>query len=60
MKSQRLALEFGKALPGQEVQYDYDHQAWIVDGVYRCNHPSYMDCHCYGRLHAGETAPNIH
>jgi hypothetical protein len=38
-------------------RFDYDHQAWIVDGVYvRCGHPDAMACACYGRLHAGERA----
>ena len=36
-----------------EVQYDYDNQAWIVDGVYQ-------DCGCYGRVHAWQKAPSIH
>ena len=34
--------------------YDYDRQAWVVDGHYvRCGH---LDdaCDCYGRLHEGE------
>lgn len=35
--------------------YDYDNQAWVVDGKYiRCGHPDSMSCGCYGRLHAGE------
>lgn len=40
--------------------YDYDNQAWNVDGVYiRCGHPEGMDCGCYGRLHEGEESrPN--
>jgi len=37
--------------------YDYDNQAWIVDGKYqRCAHPETMDCGCYGKAHAGEPA----
>ena len=33
--------------------YDYDRQAWVVDGRYvRCGHLD--DCDCYGRLHEGE------
>ena len=41
-----------------DVRYDYNNQAWIVDGRYeRCGHPETMDCGCYGRLHAGELAP---
>jgi len=40
-------------------RYDYTHQAWIdTEGRYLpCNHPPTMDCHCYGKLHAGELAP---
>lgn len=35
--------------------YDYDNQAWVVDGKYvRCGHPQSMNCGCYGREHAGE------
>lgn len=41
--------------------YDYDNQAWteLRNGrrVYvRCGHPEEMECDCYGRIHAGETA----
>ena len=37
--------------------FDYDKQVWIKDGVYvRCGHPDSMNCHCYGKDHAGETA----
>ena len=44
-----------------EVQYDYDNQAWIRNGVYqRCYHPKLMKCRCYGTLHEGEKAPSIH
>lgn len=44
--------------PHDGPRYDYDRQAWIVDGRYvRCGHPEAMDCRCYGRLHAGEVAP---
>jgi hypothetical protein len=39
-------------------RYDYQRQAWIVDGRYAtCGHPDSMACDCYGRLHAGELAP---
>jgi hypothetical protein len=35
--------------------YDYDNQAWYMNGVYvRCGHPEDMDCGCYGKLHQGE------
>ena len=44
-----------------EVQYDYDNQAWIQDGIYiSCAHPESMNCDCYGKQHAGERAPSIH
>jgi hypothetical protein len=44
-----------------ETQYDYDNQAWIVNGVYaKCYHPKDMNCSCYGTLHEGEKAPSIH
>lgn len=37
--------------------FDYDHQAWVVNGRYKsCAHPGSMNCHCYGRIHAGELA----
>ena len=54
----------GKDKP-KEVQFDYDNQAWIVNGVYQdCNHPARMaaqcEATCYGRTHKGENAPNIH
>ena len=63
-----------------DIQYDYDNQAWIIDGVYQdCHHPvysearpatsgkdlyrpgawPYLEC-CYGRVHKGKRAPNIH
>lgn len=36
--------------------YDYDRQAWVVDGRYvRCGHPDSMQCKCYGKLHDGES-----
>ena len=35
--------------------YDYDNQAWVIDGKYvRCGHPENMDCGCYGKEHEGE------
>ncbi|PCH58317.1 MAG: hypothetical protein COC11_03660 [Candidatus Neomarinimicrobiota bacterium] len=44
-----------------DTQYDYDNQAWIVNGLYaRCYHSASMGCECYGRLHEGEKAPSIH
>lgn len=39
------------------VAYDYENQAWMVDGKYqRCGHPETMNCGCFGREHAGEPA----
>ncbi len=39
------------------THYDYEHQAWVVDGRYiRCGHIDTgldTDCKCYGRLHEG-------
>ena len=36
--------------------YDYDNQAYLVDGVYQdCNHPDTMDCKCYGRVNKGKS-----
>lgn len=33
--------------------YDYEHQAYVIDGVYAaCGHVD--DCGCYGKEHAGE------
>ena len=51
----------------REIQYDYDNQAWIIDGIYQdCAHPDSI-CGpnapirpCWQRLHRGERAPNIH
>jgi hypothetical protein len=38
-----------------ERHYDYDNQAWVVNGRYKsCAHPGAMNCQCYGRLHQGE------
>lgn len=35
--------------------YDYDNQAWVIDGRYvRCGHPEDMNCGCYGREYEGE------
>jgi hypothetical protein len=40
-----------------EYCYDYRNQVWIKNGKYvRCGHPENMECFCYGREHAGETA----
>ena len=40
--------------PDPEVTYDYENQAWVVDGRYvRCGHQT--ECNCYGRKHEGET-----
>jgi hypothetical protein len=37
--------------------YDYDNQCWVVEGkIQDCAHLETMNCKCYGRLHAGETA----
>ena len=39
------------------ARYDYENQAWIVDGIYQdCGHPSAMGCDCFGRIHRGEWA----
>ena len=41
----------------RDIWFDYTHQAWVVDGKYqRCGHRDFMDCGCYGRIHAGESA----
>jgi hypothetical protein len=48
-------------VPMVDTQYDYDNQAWVVNGKYEnCAHPASMECGCYGRLHQGENAPSIH
>ena len=40
-----------------DVRFDYDVQAWVMDGYYvRCGHAGDA-CRCYGRLHEGEAAP---
>jgi hypothetical protein len=39
--------------------YDYDHQAWVKDGLYvRCGHPEPAPCGCYGRDFAGVAVKN--
>jgi hypothetical protein len=60
-----MSLHNAKAIQ-REIQFDYDHQAWIINGIYQnCAHPNRM-CGpdaldpCWQRLHAGERAPNIH
>jgi hypothetical protein len=41
----------------ESTHYDYVNQCWIVNGrIESCNHPETMNCKCYGKLHAGETA----
>lgn len=41
----------------RQVEYDYVHQAWIVNGRYHdCAHANHVECNCYGRAHRGETA----
>lgn len=36
--------------------FDYENQAWVVDGRYVCcGHPANMNCGCFGRIHAGES-----
>ena len=41
----------------KEIAYDYENQAWVINGKYTaCAHPDKMNCHCFGRLHAGEKA----
>jgi hypothetical protein len=53
----QVSAELGQA----RGRYDYDNQAWVVDGLYQtCGHPEAMRCTCYGKLHAGEQAPSIH
>lgn len=52
---------FDIEMQGRELKaikcYDYKNQAWIIDGVYvSCAHPPDMNCHCYGKVHAGEPA----
>lgn len=54
-----------ETITSDEIQFDYDHQVWIVNGIYQdCSHPATManTCGrlCYGRMHKGERAPNIH
>jgi hypothetical protein len=35
--------------------FDDVQEAWVIHGRYvRCNHPTKMQCQCYGRLHEGE------
>jgi hypothetical protein len=42
------------------VRYDYQHQAWVVDGTYvDCGHRPEMHCRCYGRTHEGVVAMGV-
>ena len=42
-------------------QFDYDHQAWVIDGYYvDCGHTVEHVCNCYGRRWMGYKAPSIH
>lgn len=44
--------------PVSGSHYDYENQAWTLDGKYiACEHPKSMHCDCYGTRHAGEIAP---
>ena len=44
--------------PVSGSHYDYENQAWTLDGKYiACEHPESMHCDCYGTRHAGEIAP---
>lgn len=57
----RKAAEQQEPAPSATLghRYDYDRQAWTVDGRYvRCGHPETMQCGCYGREHEGEQAPS--
>jgi len=38
------------------VQFDYEKQVWIVNGVYQCCGHS-GPCSCYGKKHAGDSVP---
>ncbi len=41
--------------PVEVTRFDYDNQAWVVNGRYvRCGHRD--SCRCYGRIHTGEVA----
>ena len=43
------------------IQFDYDNQAWVIDGVYvDCGHTKEHRCNCFGRIWLGYKAPNIH
>jgi len=40
-----------------QYSYDYEKQAWIINGKYvSCGHPDSMACKCYGKIHAGKPA----
>lgn len=50
MRTSNNKYKLGRLING----YDYDLQAWVVDGRYfNCGHPVGMDCGCYGREHEG-------
>jgi hypothetical protein len=71
-----MANEKESLNPTREIQFDYDNQAWIINGIYQdCGHRISSDvitgqqwCAtenstrflCYGRKHKGKRAPSIH
>ena len=43
------------------IQFDYDNQAWVIDGYYvDCGHTEGHRCVCFGRKWMGYKAPSIH
>jgi hypothetical protein len=50
------ATELRDAFAIPENGFDYENQAWVVDGRYvSCGHPETMNCGCFGRIHVGES-----
>ena len=57
LRSLAAAVQTKYPKPAQDLRFDYERQAWVVDGRYvRCGHET--ACQCYGRLHEGEQAAN--
>lgn len=59
-----VMIEKAKLAMSVPSGFDYENQAWVVDGRYiRCGHPDSMSCGCFGRKHEGEAPAanaNIH
>ena len=45
---QRAVLQVDRLAQRVGIGFDYENQAWVVDGRYvSCGHPETMDCGCF-------------